>query len=178
MSRIGKRPIEILSGVKASLKGNTIAIESSGKTCEYKVPDKFKIVIENNKILITRPSDIVKDRTMHGTIRSLIQSMIIGVKTGFQKKLEIQGVGYKAIMKGKVLELEIGKSHPIKYETPVGITIQAPTQTSIVVSGIDKQKVGAVAAEIRQFYPPEPYKGKGIRYVGEYVRKKEGKSVA
>jgi len=178
MSRIGSRPIRIPEGIKVEINAAVIKIEGKGKVSEFIVADRFQTEIKDNEIIITRPSDARKDRAMHGTIRSLVQNIIIGIETGFVKKLQIQGVGYKAQMKGKTLVLDIGFSHSIKHMAPEDVTIETPSATEILVKGIDKQKVGEVAAEIRDYYPPEPYKGKGIRYEGEYVRHKQGKSVS
>ena len=178
MSRVGMRPINIPSGVKVEIQGNKVKVEAKGKSLEHVVPRDFTAKVEDNKVIITRPSDSGEHRSLHGTTRSLIQNMVTGLTTGFQKKLKIQGVGYKAQMKGKNLVLELGFSHSVNFVPPQDITIEAPSPTDIVVKGVDKQKVGEVAAEIRDYYPPEPYKGKGIRYEGEYVRQKQGKSIA
>ena len=178
MSRVGRRPVDIPDGIKAEIDGNTVKIEGKGKVLEYVVPNDFTVEIKDNSIVVTRPSDSREHRALHGTSRSLIQNMVIGLKEGFQKKLQIQGVGYKAQMKGKSLVLEIGFSHSVNYNPPEDITVETPSPTEIVIKGAEKQKVGEVAAEIRDFYPPEPYKGKGIRYEGEYVRQKQGKSIA
>ncbi len=178
MSRVGKRPIDIPDGIKVETDGKKVKIECKGKVLEHVIPEDFKAEIKDNKIVITRPSDSRAHKALHGTTRSLIQNMITGLKEGFQKKLQIQGVGYKAQMKGKMLVLDIGFSHSINYAPPEDITLETPSATEIVVKGIDKQKVGEIAAEIRDHYLPEPYKGKGIRYEGEYVRQKQGKSIA
>ncbi|MFH1394536.1 MAG: 50S ribosomal protein L6 [Candidatus Omnitrophota bacterium] len=178
MSRVGSRPIVIPDGIKVEVNGNIVKIEGKGKTRDFAVVEGFKVEIKDKAIVIKRPSDSRKDKAMHGTIRSLMQNIIIGLKDGFSKKLQIQGVGYKAHMKGKMLVLDIGFSHSVKYTPPEEVTIETPSVTEIMVKGIDKQKVGEVAAEIRDYYPPEPYKGKGIRYEGEYVRQKQGKSIA
>jgi large subunit ribosomal protein L6 len=178
MSRVGRRPVEVPSGIKVALEGEIIKVEGKGKTLEHKIPSNFKVEIADNKVTIERPSDSRSDRALHGTTRSLIQNMVTGLATGFEKTLEIQGVGYKAQMKGKTLVLDIGFSHSINFIPPEDVSIETPSQTEIRVKGVDKQKVGEVAAEIRDHYPPEPYKGKGIRYKGEYVRQKQGKSIA
>jgi len=178
MSRVGRKLITIPDGVKVQVDGAKVKVEAKSKALEHNIPEGFVVEVENNQVIVKRPSDSAEDRSLHGTTRSLIQNMITGLKDGFEKKLEIQGVGYKAQMKGKVLALEIGKSHTVNFEVPEGITIETPSQTEIVVKGIDKQKVGVTAADIRGLYPPEPYKGKGIRYSGEYVRRKQGKSIA
>ena len=178
MSRVGKRPIEIPSGIKVAVEGRKIKVEGKGKTLEHVAPEDIAVEVKDNTVVVTRPSDVRRHRALHGTTRSLIQNMITGLDKGFEKKLQIQGVGYKAQMKGKELVLELGFSHPVNLEVPEGITIETPSATEVVVKGLDKQKVGEVAAEIRDHYPPEPYKGKGIRYEGEYVRQKQGKSIA
>ena len=178
MSRVGRRPIDVPSGVKVEISGSTVKVEGKGKKLEHVIPEGYKAELKDNKLEITRPSDSSEHRALHGTTRSLIQNMIIGLTDGFEKKLQIQGVGYKAQVKGKNLVLDIGFSHSVNYTPPEGITIETTSPTEIVVKGIDKQQVGEVAAEIRDFYPPEPYKGKGIRYEGEYVRQKQGKSIA
>jgi large subunit ribosomal protein L6 len=178
MSRIGMRPIDVPSGVKVETQANKVKVEAKGKSLEHVVPEGFTAKVEDNKVIITRPSDSGEHRSLHGTTRSLIQNMVTGLTTGFQKKLKIQGVGYKAQMKGKTLVLEIGFSHSVNFTPPQDITIETPSPTDNEVKGVDKQKVGEVAAEIRNYYPPEPYKGKGIRYEGEYVRQKQGKKIA
>jgi len=178
MSRVGRRPIDIPDGIKVAIEGNKVKVEGKGKELSHVVPEGFAAEVKDNKMTITRPSDSREDMALHGTTRSLIQNMVMGIKDGFEKKLQVQGVGYKASMKGKTLVLDIGFSHSINYTPPEDITIETSSPTEIVVKGIDKQKVGEVAAEIRDYYPPEPYKGKGIRYEGEYVRQKQGKSIA
>ncbi|MFC1643946.1 50S ribosomal protein L6 [Candidatus Omnitrophota bacterium] len=178
MSRVGRRPIDIPDGIKVSAEGEKVSVEGKGKTLEHVIPDNFTIEVKDNKITIARPSDSRVHKALHGTTRSLLQNMITGLKEGFQKKLQIQGVGYKAQMKGKMLVLDIGFSHSINYTPPEDITVETPSATEILVKGIDKQKVGEIAAEIRDHYLPEPYKGKGIRYEGESVRQKQGKSIA
>ncbi|MFQ5952578.1 MAG: 50S ribosomal protein L6 [Candidatus Omnitrophota bacterium] len=178
MSRVGKKPIDIPSGIKVEVKDGKVTAEAKGKTLEQFVPGDITVEVKDNQVIVTRPSDSRRHRSLHGTIRSLIQNMITGLDKGFEKKLQIQGVGYKVQMKGKTLVLELGFSHPVNFEAPEDITIETPSGTEIVVKGVDKQKVGEVAAEIRDYYPPEPYKGKGIRYEGEYVRQKAGKSIA
>jgi large subunit ribosomal protein L6 len=139
------------------------------------VPSRMTIEQSDGTITVTRPTDRGQDRALHGLTRSLVANMVEGVTKGFEKRLEIQGVGYRASMRGTALELNVGFSHPVVKDAPDGITYEVPTQTEIVVKGIDKQKVGQIAAEIRKVRPPEPYKGKGIRYQGEYVRRKVGK---
>ncbi|MBU0651245.1 MAG: 50S ribosomal protein L6 [Candidatus Omnitrophota bacterium] len=178
MSRVGKRPIEIPSGIKITVEGRKVKVEGSGKVLQHEVPLGFIAEVKESRLEIARPSDSREHKALHGTSRSLIMNMVTGIKTGFQKKLKIQGVGYKAQVKGKKLVLDIGFSHSIEYTPPEDVTIETASPTEIVIKGIDKQKVGEVAAEVRAYYPPEPYKGKGIRYEKEFVRQKQGKSVA
>jgi len=178
MSRVGKKPVPVPSDVKASLADNVVTIQGPKGKLEYKVDSRFKVEIKDNKISIGRPSDDRIDMARHGLIRSLLQNNIIGVTKGYSKELEIRGVGFKAAVQGKKLLLNLGYSHQIDFSIPDGITIQAPKPTQVIISGIDKAKVGEVSAEIREFYLPEPYKGKGIRYLNEYVRHKAGKTVA
>jgi large subunit ribosomal protein L6 len=139
------------------------------------VPSRMKVEQENGSVVVTRPTERGDDRALHGLTRSLIANMVEGVTNGFQKRLEIQGVGYRAALRGTDLELNVGYSHPVVLKAPAGITFEVPTQTEVIVKGIDKQQVGQIAAEVRKVRPPEPYKGKGIRYEGEYVRRKVGK---
>ncbi len=178
MSRVGRKPIEVPKDLKVAIEGRDVKVEAKGKVLEHEIPEGFIARIDENILTVERPSDSQEHMSLHGTTRSLIQNMITGLKDGFEKKLEIQGVGYKAKIKGKILALELGKSHTVNFSIPEGITIETTSPTEITVKGIDKQQVGQVASEIRKFCPPEPYKGKGIRYVGEYVRRKQGKSIA
>ena len=178
MSRVGKRPIDVPNGIKVTLEDGNVKIDGKGKTVDHTLPEGFTAEVKENMLFITRPSDTSEDKALHGTTRSLIQNIIKGITEGFEKKLQIQGVGYKVQMKGKMLVMDIGFSHSIEYTPPVDITIETPSATEIIIKGSDKQVVGEVAAEIRDNYPPEPYKGKGIRYAGEYVRQKQGKSIA
>lgn len=177
MSRIGKKPIDLPGGVKAAMADNVITVEGQKGKSTYNIPPRFKVEIKDNKIIITRPSEEKLDKAMHGLIRSLINNMAIGVSSGYMKELEITGVGFKAAVQGKALNIQLSYTHPINFNIPDGITIETPKPTNIVIKGIDKTKVGKVAAEIRDFYRPEPYKGKGIKYVGEHVRRKAGKAV-
>lgn len=178
MSRIGKKPVSIPGGVKVAVSANTINIEGPKGKLNYSFKQGFKVEVKDNSILIGRPSDSKQDKSTHGLIRSLVQNMIIGVTSGYQKDLEVVGVGFKAAVQGKVLNLQLSYSHPINYSIPEGVTIETPKPNMIVIKGMDKAKVGEAAAEIRDFYRPEPYKGKGIKYVGEHVRRKAGKAVA
>jgi len=178
MSRIGKKPVAIPAGVKAAVSGNTINIEGPKGKLSYVFASNFKVEVKDGSVAISRPSDAKQDKAIHGLIRSLVNNMIIGVTSGYQKDLEIVGVGFKAAVQGKVLNLQLSYSHPINYKIPEGVTIETPKPNMIVIKGTDKAKVGEAAAEIRDFYRPEPYKGKGIKYVGEHVRRKAGKAVA
>jgi len=177
MSRVGKNPIALPSGVKTEIKGNTIVVEGKKGKLEHRFPEKFKVTVIDNKIMVERPSASKRDMALHGLTRTMIFNLVKGVTEGYKKELEIKGVGFKAQVQGKTLQITLGFSHPIKYEIPDGIEIVTPKPNLITVSGIDKIKVGEITAEIRDFFKPEPYTGKGIRYVGEYVRHKAGKTV-
>ncbi len=176
MSRIGQKPIKIPAKVKVSLEGNNVLVEGPRGRLNFNMPEGISLSIKDDIISVLRSGDEKKIRAFQGLTRSLIKNMIIGVTDGFIKELDIIGVGYRAQVKGKTLSLQIGLSHAVDYKIPEGITIEVPKPINITVKGIDKQKVGETAAELRAFCPPEPYKGKGIRYRGEYVRKKAGKS--
>lgn len=178
MSRIGKRPIQIPKGVKVQKKDNAVYVEGPKGKLDYSLPVGIDVVIKDNLLSVSRSSDTKQQKSLHGLTRALINNMIKGVTEGFIKQLEIIGVGFKAQVSGKKLVLNLGFSHPVEHPIPERITIETPKPTQIIVKGIDKQEVGETAAEIRDYYKPEPYKGKGIRYVGEYVRKKAGKTVA
>ncbi len=178
MSRIGKQPVQITAGVKVAIDKSTVKVEGPKGKLDFVIPYGVKAQQEENQIIVTRLSDIKDHRMKHGLVRAVINNMIVGVTEGFTKELEIQGVGFKAQLSGKKLVLNLGFSHPVEYNIPEGISVEAPKPTQIIVKGIDRQLVGQTAAEIRGFYKPEPYKGKGVRYVGEYVRKKAGKTVA
>jgi len=178
MSRIGKKPVDLPSGVKATVANSVITIEGTKGKLTYDIPLRFKVEVKDNRVTVTRPSDEKQDKAMHGLVRSLVNNMAIGVSSGYQKNLEITGVGFKAAVQGKILNIQLSYTHPINFNIPEGITIETPKPTSILIKGIDKTKVGKVAAEIRDFYRPEPYKGKGIKYAGEHVRRKAGKAVA
>lgn len=177
MSRIGKRPIDIPRGVKVQKKDTTVYVEGPKGKLDYSLPPGIDVDIKDTTIAVARSADNKQQRALHGLARALIANMVKGVVEEFSKQLEIIGVGFKTQLSGKKLILNLGFSHPVEYQIPDGITIETPKPTQIMVKGIDKQAVGEVAAEIRGFYKPEPYKGKGIRYVGEYVRKKAGKTV-
>jgi large subunit ribosomal protein L6 len=177
MSRIGKKPITLPSGVKVSTQGLNVSVQGPKGKLDMKVHPRLKIAVSADKVEVQRPTDQRQDRELHGLTRSLIQNMVQGVTQGYMKELEIVGVGFKAVVKGKILNLALGYTHPIDFNIPEGIEIKCPNPTRVVVSGTDKQKVGQVSAEIRGFYEPEPYKGKGIHYVGEVIRRKQGKTV-
>ena len=178
MSRIGRMPIEIPAGVTVSQNENTLTVKGAkGELTRTFHPD-INIAVEENVITVTRPSDGKEHRSLHGLTRALVANMVTGVHEGFTKTLEINGVGYRAAKQGNKLALTLGFSHPVEMEAPAGITIDVPAPNKIVVSGADKEVVGAVAADIRKWRKPEPYKGKGIRYEGEVVRRKAGKAGA
>ena len=177
MSRIGKAPIAVPSGVTITLKdGNTVTVKGPKGELTRTVPSSMKLAQENGQITVTRPSDEPGHKSLHGLTRTLIANMVEGVTKGFTKNLELVGVGYKAEVRPYGLQLALGYSHPIEYKAPVGIKLSAPVPTQILVEGSNKEVVGQVAAEIRSLRPPEPYKGKGVKYAGEQVRRKAGKA--
>lgn len=178
MSRIGKKPIEIPSGVELSVDGTTVTVKGPKGTLTQVVPAEVVVDRDGDGVVVTRPNDQPRVRAMHGLTRSLLSNMVTGVTEGFTRELEIVGVGYRATAKGSGIEIQVGYSHPVEVQAPEGIEFEVPSNTRIVVRGIDKQKVGQVAADIRKIRKPEPYKGKGIRYAGEYVRRKAGKTGA
>lgn len=178
MSRIGRKPIEIPKGITVTMKDGIVTAKGPKGELTEKVHPDISVEVKDGQVLVTRKSDEGKYRALHGLWRALIQNMITGVTLGYSRKLEIVGVGYRAEMKGLRLQLLLGYSHPILFAAPEGIKIEAPTQTSIIISGVHKQLVGLVAAKIRSFRPPEPYKGKGVKYEGEYIRRKAGKAAA
>jgi len=181
MSRIGKQPVQIPAKVKVDIKGTTVSVEGPKGKVKKTFAPVVKIEQKDNKVVVSPSDDSRFSRAMFGTARSVIAGMIKGVNVGYAKELEIQGVGFKANLKGNVLDLALGYSHPILHEIPEGIKVTVTDQTKLKIEGPDKQLVGQVTAEIRAYYPPEPYKGKGVRIVGEYaerVRRKEGKTVA
>ena len=177
MSRIGKKLIEIPANVKVSVQGQRVSVEGPKGKLAWELPALVDAKVAENKVSVTSASEERDAKAKHGLARSLLNNMVKGVHQGFQKKLEIQGVGFKAAVQGKNLNLSLGFSHPILFPIPADIKILVTDNTQIQIDGIDKQKVGEVAASIRRFYPPEPYKGKGVRYAGEKVRRKEGKTV-
>lgn len=175
MSRIGNKHIEIPQGVEVVLEGNTITTKGAKGTLNFTFNAEIGVEVKDNAIYVTRPSDAKHHRALHGTTRAVINNMVNGVSNGFTKVLEIQGVGYRAQLQGDTLVVNAGYSHPVNMKLPEGIKVVCPSPTEIQISGCDKQVVGEFAAEIRKIRKPEPYKGKGIRYQGEYVRRKEGK---
>jgi large subunit ribosomal protein L6 len=175
MSRIGRQPIEVPAGVSISISPGRVMVNGPLGELTQQVPQRMQIEHEDSTITVARPTERGEDRALHGLTRTLIANMVEGVTSGFQKRLEIQGVGYRAALRGTDLELNVGFSHSVVLKAPQGITFEVPTPTEVIVKGIDKQQVGQVAAEVRKVRPPEPYKGKGIRYEGEYVRRKVGK---
>ena len=176
MSRIGKEPISVPTDVNISIQGRNVGVTGPKGSLDLDLPGEIDVRQEDGTVLVERPNDDRKNKALHGLTRSLINNMVIGVSEGFKKELEIVGVGYRAAKSGDGLELQLGFSHPVKVKAPEGITFDVPEPTQIVVSGIKKEVVGQVAADIRSYRKPEPYKGKGIRYVGEHVARKAGKA--
>jgi large subunit ribosomal protein L6 len=178
MSRIGRKPVPIPKGVGVEVDGGVVKVKGPKGTISKQMPKGIQVTIEDDKVTLSRASDLGFDRALHGTARVLVSNMIKGVTEGFSKQLEIEGIGYKAQVQGTKLTLNLSMSHPVIFEAPEGITIEVPDPRKITVSGADRETVGQIAANIRGVFPPEPYKGKGIRYVGEYVRRKAGKAGA
>ncbi len=176
MSRIGKQPIPVPSGVEVKIDGSTVSVKGPKGELSGTYSDQISIKMEEGTIVVERPDDSRESRSLHGLTRTLISNMVVGVSEGYAKNLEIVGVGYRATLKGSDLELALGFSHPVVVTPEPGITFEVPAPTKITVRGIDKQRVGQVAADIRKWRKPEPYKGKGVRYEGEYVRRKLGKA--
>lgn len=177
MSRIGRQPVAVPSGVDVTIADRDVAVKGPQGTLTLTIPGEIAVVREENNLVVSRPNDERQNRALHGLIRSLLNNMVTGVTTGFVKELDIVGVGYRAQAKGpKAIELALGFSHPVNVEAPEGVTFEVPTPTRIIVKGIDKEQVGQVAANIRKIRKPEPYKGKGVRYLGEYVARKAGKA--
>ncbi|NIP60690.1 MAG: 50S ribosomal protein L6 [Gemmatimonadetes bacterium] len=176
MSRIGKQPVEIPDGVQVSASGGRVTVKGPKGELDMEVHPDIAVAVEDGEVRVSRPTEQARHKALHGLTRSLIANMVEGVTEGYERTLEIQGVGYRADTSGRGIRLNVGFSHPIQYDAPEGVTVECPDQTTIVVSGADKQLVGQTAAEIRSFRPPEPYKGKGIRYRGERVRRKAGKT--
>jgi large subunit ribosomal protein L6 len=176
MSRIGKKPIEIPAGVTVTVNNSTVIVRGpKGELTRSFNPD-IKVLVEDNIVNVSRPSDVKEHRALHGTTRAVIANMVEGVSTGFTRGLELIGVGYRASKQGNKLVLNVGYSHPVEIEPENGLEIEVPVNTKVIIKGTDKERVGALAANIRGVRPPEPYKGKGIRYEGEFVRRKEGKT--
>jgi large subunit ribosomal protein L6 len=176
MSRVGNKPVDLPDGVNVEIDGNAVTVKGTKGQLAREFNERIGFAVDNGVVTVTRPDDTRESRALHGLSRALLANMVTGVSDGFRKELEIQGVGYRASLKGSDVELLVGFSHPVVVEAPDGITFEVPEQTKIIVSGIDKEQVGQVAANIRKVRPPEPYKGKGIRYSGEYVRRKAGKA--
>ena len=175
MSRIGKQPIELPSGVNVAISPGRVQVNGPLGELSQSVPARMQVSQEDGTLVVKRPTERGDDRALHGLTRSLLANMVEGVTKGFEKRLELQGVGYRAALRGTDLELNVGYSHPVVIKPPQGINFEVPDATSVLVKGIDKQQVGEMAAQVRKVRPPEPYKGKGIRYEGEYVRRKVGK---
>ena len=175
MSRIGKRPIELPTAVSVAISPGRVQVNGPLGELSQNVPQRIKIEKDEGTLVVTRPTERGEDRALHGLTRSLVANMVEGVTKGFEKRLQIQGVGYRAALRGTDLVLNVGYSHEVEMKAPKGITFEVPVPTQITIKGIDKQQVGQIAAEIRRVRPPEPYKGKGIRYEGEYVARKVGK---
>ena len=175
MSRIGRAPIPIPEGVTVDIKGQAVTVAGPKGELRHTVVEPIRIAEQDGQLVVTRPTDRGPHRALHGLSRSLVANMVEGVSTGFERRLEIQGVGYRAQLKGTALEMAVGFSHPVTIDPPEGIQFDVPAPTQVVVRGIDKQAVGEIAAQIRAVRPPEPYKGKGVRYAGEIVRRKVGK---
>jgi large subunit ribosomal protein L6 len=175
MSRIGKKPVPVPAGVQASVEGQTVKMKGPKGALQVQLPDEIAAALDKDVLKLSPRSETKRGRAMWGLSRSLVANLATGVTNGFEKRLEITGVGYRASMQGKNLQLALGYSHDVIYPVPEGIAVATPRPTEIIVSGVDRQKVGQVAAEIRAFRPPEPYKGKGVKYAGEYVFRKEGK---
>jgi large subunit ribosomal protein L6 len=176
MSRIGKKPVPVPAGVEISIDGQTVAVKGPKGSLRRTFTDRVDLTMEEGTVLVARKDDARESRALHGLSRALLANMVIGVADGFQRELSIVGVGYRAALKGGGLELQLGFSHPVQVPAPDGISFEVPEPTRVIVSGIDKEQVGQVAADIRKLRPPEPYKGKGVRYINEQVRRKAGKA--
>lgn len=177
MSRMGNKPVELDKSVKVDMSGSDITVSGPKGSLSYTVPEVITVNLEDNRLLIARERDTRDARAKHGLVRSLLQGMVTGVSNGFKKQLEFQGVGYRGQLQGRKLTLNLGYSNPVEYIVPEGVDVSMPDQTHIVIEGCDKQQVGQIAATIRRFRAPDAYKGKGIRYVGEQISLKEGKTV-
>ena len=177
MSRIGKQPVPIPAKVKVNVQGQKVLVEGPKGKLHFELPRRTSVRVENGNLLVNREGDDAQAKALHGLSRSILNNMVKGVENGFVKKLEIQGVGFKAAIQGKSINLVLGYSHPISYPIPDQVKVTVDENTKITIEGPDKQVVGQMAADIRNYYPPEPYKGKGVRYAGEQVKRKEGKTV-
>ncbi|PPC74364.1 50S ribosomal protein L6 [Pokkaliibacter plantistimulans] len=175
MSRVAKKPVVIPAGVEVQLAGQELTVKGKNGQLSLSVHSSVVVSQEDNQVVFAARDGSIQAKAMSGTVRALVNNMVLGVTSGFERKLELVGVGYRAAAKGEVLSLTLGFSHPVEYKLPAGVTAETPSQTSVVLKGIDKQQIGQVAAEIRAFRAPEPYKGKGIRYADEVVRRKEAK---
>lgn len=176
MSRIGNKAVEIPAGVSIAQDGNTVTVKGPQGELTRTFSSNIKLTVDGNVATLARPDDTKEMKMIHGTTRALLDNMVIGVSKGFQKSLELIGVGYRAQLKGNKLVLNVGYSHPVEFTAPEGVSFEVPANTQVIVKGASKEAVGEIAADIREVRPPEPYKGKGIRYTGEYVRRKEGKT--
>ena len=176
MSRIGRKPIELPAGVEVKIDGQTVTVTGKNGTLTQTVHARMDVKVEGNEVIVTRPSDSNEDKSLHGLTRTLIANMVCGVNEKYTKELEVNGVGYRVAKQGKDLVMNLGYSHQVVMSEPEGITVEVPSPNKIIVSGADKQKVGQFAAEVREKRPPEPYKGKGIKYIDEVIRRKEGKA--
>lgn len=176
MSRVGKKPIPIPNGVEVKISGDHVSVKGSKGTLERTFSDRVHIAQENGELVVSRHDDERQSRALHGLSRALLNNMVVGVSEGFRSELTIVGVGYRALLKGRDLELQLGYSHPVSFVAPPGVTFEVPEPTKVVITGFDKEVVGQAAADIRKLRPPEPYKGKGIRYSDEQVRRKAGKA--
>jgi large subunit ribosomal protein L6 len=177
MSRIGKQPVAIPPKVKVDIKGQKVFVEGPKGKLDFELPRRTSAKVDDGNVLVSREGDDSEAKALHGLSRSILNNMVKGVSEGFVKKLEIQGVGFKAAVQGKIVNLSLGYSHPLNYPIPDQVKVTVEENTKLTIEGPDKQVVGQVASEIRAFYPPEPYKGKGVRYAGEQVKRKEGKTV-
>ena len=176
MSRVGKQPIPVPSGVEVTIDGQHVSVKGPKGTLERVFPEEVTFAQEDGEVRVERPADDRRSRAMHGLSRALLANMVTGVSEGYRRELQLVGVGYRAALKGQDLELQVGYSHPVSIAPPDGVAFEVPEPTKVIVSGIDKERVGQASADIRKVRPPEPYKGKGIRYVDEYVRRKAGKA--
>jgi len=175
MSRVAKNPVSIPAGITVDLKGQLVSVKGSNGNLQQEIHSSVEVKVEDNKIIFAPKEGKANASALAGTMRSLVNNMVQGVANGFEKKLQLVGVGYRAKSSGKVLDLTLGFSHPVKFDIPEGITIETPTNTEVIVKGVDKQLIGQVAANIRAYRPPEPYKGKGVKYADEVIRRKEAK---